>query len=37
MPVGVALLLEYLGVVLVVAWMWLRHGQRPGWLTIAGR
>jgi drug/metabolite transporter (DMT)-like permease len=35
-PVGVALLLEYLGVVLVVAWMWLRHGQRPRRLTVAG-
>ena len=28
-PVGVALLLEYLAVVLVVGWLWLRHGQRP--------
>ena len=28
-PVGVALLLEYLGAVLVVLWAWLRHGQRP--------
>jgi drug/metabolite transporter (DMT)-like permease len=36
MPVGVALLLEYLGVVLVVGWLWLRHGQRPRRLTIAG-
>jgi drug/metabolite transporter (DMT)-like permease len=36
MPVGVALLLEYLGAVLVVGWMWLRHGQRPRQLTIAG-
>jgi drug/metabolite transporter (DMT)-like permease len=35
-PIGVALLLEYLGVVLVVGWMWLRHGQRPGRLMIAG-
>jgi drug/metabolite transporter (DMT)-like permease len=35
-PVGVALLLEYLGVVLVVGWMWLRHGQRPRRLTITG-
>ncbi|MGH3276932.1 MAG: EamA family transporter [Streptosporangiaceae bacterium] len=35
-PIGVALLLEYLGVVLVVGWMWLRHGQRPGRLTLAG-
>jgi drug/metabolite transporter (DMT)-like permease len=36
MPVGVALLLEYLGAVLVVAWLWLRHGQRPRRLTIVG-
>src|SRR5689334_6786176 len=28
LDVGVALLLEYLGGVLVVGWMWLRHGQR---------
>jgi drug/metabolite transporter (DMT)-like permease len=36
MPVGVALLLEYLGVVLVVGWLWVRHGQRPRRLTVAG-
>lgn len=35
-PVGVALMLEYLGTALVVVWMWLRHGQRPGWLTAGG-
>lgn len=35
-PVGVALLLEYLGIVLVVLWMWLRHAQRPRRLTVAG-
>jgi drug/metabolite transporter (DMT)-like permease len=35
-PVGVALLLEYLAVVLVVGWLWLRHGQRPQRLTVAG-
>ena len=35
-PVGVALLLEYLGIVLVVGWLWLRHGQRPRRLTVAG-
>ena len=28
MPVGVALLLEYLAAVLVVGWLWLRHGWR---------
>jgi drug/metabolite transporter (DMT)-like permease len=36
LSVGVALLLEYLGLVLVVCWMWLRHGQRPRRLTVAG-
>lgn len=35
-PVGIALLLEYLGIVLVVGWLWLRHGQRPRRLTIGG-
>ncbi|WP_435205357.1 EamA family transporter [Micromonospora sp. bgisy143] len=36
LPVGIALLLEYLGIILVVGWMWLRHGQRPRRLTAAG-
>src|SRR5262249_59879914 len=36
MPVGVALLLEYLRAVLVVGWLWVRHGQRPRRLTVAG-
>ena len=36
MPVGVAMLLEYLGIVFVVGWLWLRHGQRPRRLTVAG-
>jgi drug/metabolite transporter (DMT)-like permease len=36
LPVGVALLLEYLGVILVVLWMWAVHGQRPRTLTVAG-
>lgn len=36
LPVGVALLLEYLGIILVVVWMWLRHGQPPRRLTVAG-
>ncbi|HEY3089784.1 MAG TPA: DMT family transporter [Jatrophihabitantaceae bacterium] len=35
-PVGVALLLEYLGIALVVGWMWLRHRQPPRRLTVAG-
>lgn len=36
LPVGVALLLEYLGIILVVFWMWARHGQRPRRLTLYG-
>jgi drug/metabolite transporter (DMT)-like permease len=36
MPVGVAMLLEYLGTILVVGWLWLRRGQRPRPLTIGG-
>ena len=36
MPVGVALLLEYLGTVLVVGWLWARHAQRPRRLTVTG-
>jgi len=36
MPVGIALLLEYLGVVLIVGWLWVRHGQRPRPLTVVG-
>jgi drug/metabolite transporter (DMT)-like permease len=36
LSVGVALLLEYQGTVLVVAWMWLRHGRRPRPLVLAG-
>src|SRR5437764_4142262 len=35
-PVGVALLLEYLGIALVVGWMWLRHRQPPRRMTVAG-
>lgn len=36
LSVGVALLLEYSGILLVVVWMWLRHGNRPTRLTLAG-
>jgi drug/metabolite transporter (DMT)-like permease len=36
LPVATALLLEYSGVLLVVAWMWARHGHRPGRLTGLG-
>ena len=36
LPVSVALLLEYSGILLVVLWMWARHGQVPRRLTVAG-
>jgi len=36
LPIGVALLLEYLGIILVVGWTWVAHGQRPRRLTVAG-
>ena len=36
LPVAVALLLEYSGVLLVVGWMWVRHGHRPAGRTAAG-
>jgi drug/metabolite transporter (DMT)-like permease len=36
LPVGVALMLEYLGIIGVVGWMWIRHGHRPHRLTIGG-
>lgn len=36
LSVGVALLLEYLGLILVVGWLWLRHGQRPQRWTLVG-
>ena len=36
LSVAVALLLEYSGVLLVVGWMWARHGHRPGRLTSLG-
>lgn len=36
LSVGVALLLEYLGIVLVVVWLWVRHGQRPRRWTLVG-
>ena len=36
LSVGVALLLEYSGSVLVVLWLWLHDGQRPGLRTVAG-
>jgi drug/metabolite transporter (DMT)-like permease len=36
LPVAIALMLEYSGVLLVVGWMWARHGQRPGRRTGLG-
>ena len=36
MPVGPALLIEYTAPAAVVAWLWLRRGQRPGRLTVVG-
>jgi len=36
LDVGVALLLEYLGIVLVVLWVWVRTRRAPGRLTGAG-
>ena len=33
---AVALLLEYSGALMVVGWLWVRHGQRPRRLTVAG-
>lgn len=36
LQVGPALLIEYTAPAAVVLWMWLRHGQRPGRLTVVG-
>lgn len=36
MQVGPALLIEYTAPAAVVVWLWLRHGQRPGRVTLAG-
>ncbi len=36
LTVGVALLLEFLGLVLVVIWLWLRQGQKPRSWTVVG-
>jgi drug/metabolite transporter (DMT)-like permease len=36
MDVAIALLVEYAAPVLVLGWLWLRHGQRPSLLTGAG-
>jgi len=36
LPVAVALLIEYTAPVAVIAWLWVRHGQRPTGLTLVG-
>ena len=36
MDVGPALLIEYTAPAAVVAWLWLRRGQRPSRLTVTG-
>ncbi|GAB4066332.1 EamA family transporter [Angustibacter speluncae] len=36
LSVGVALLIEYLAPVLIVGWLWARHGRRPTPLTTLG-
>jgi drug/metabolite transporter (DMT)-like permease len=36
LDVGVALLLEYSGILLVVGYLWVRHAQRPRRLTVIG-
>jgi len=36
MDVGPALLIEYTAPAAVVLWLWLRQGERPGPLTVAG-
>ncbi|WP_370289923.1 DMT family transporter [Nocardioides sp.] len=36
MQVGPALLIEYTAPAAVVVWLWLRHGQRPGAITLVG-
>jgi drug/metabolite transporter (DMT)-like permease len=36
MQVGPALMIEYIAPAVVVVWLWLRHGQRPGLVTLLG-
>jgi drug/metabolite transporter (DMT)-like permease len=36
MDVGPALLIEYTAPAAIVVWLWLRHGERPGALTVVG-
>src|SRR3954470_19886968 len=36
LPIAVAMLLEYSGILLVLGWLWPRHGPRPGRLPPRG-
>lgn len=36
LPVGIALLLEYTAPVVIILWLWVRHGHRPSRLTVIG-
>jgi len=36
LSVAIALLIEYSGILLVIAWGWIRHRRRPRRLTVAG-
>lgn len=36
MQVGPALMIEYTAPAAVVVWLWVRHGERPGAVTLAG-
>lgn len=36
LPVGVAMIVLYISPVLVLAWLWLRHGERPAARTLLG-
>lgn len=36
MQVGPALLIEYTAPAAIVVWLWLRHAQRPGLITLGG-
>lgn len=36
MPVGVALMIQYTSPVMVLVWVWVRHGLRPQVVTVVG-
>lgn len=36
LPVGIALLLEYTAPLVIILWLWARHGHRPSRLTVLG-